>query len=100
MRLLHLEGIVTSTSLRHAGDKLNDAIVTYMRKQYDLLIGDKTAEEIKVKIGCAYIDKSNPDSIQQMQARGRDIISGLPKTVTITSIDAMKALEEPIKNHY
>jgi len=95
--IIALGGIVTSTSLRHAGDKLNEAIVAYMRKQYDLLIGDKTAEEIKMKIGCAYIDKSDPDSIQEMEARGRDIITGLPKTVTITSVDAMKALEEPIK---
>ncbi|MEL7657436.1 MAG: rod shape-determining protein, partial [Bacillota bacterium] len=95
--IIALGGIVTSTSLRHAGDKLNDAIVAYMRKQYDLLIGDKTAEEIKERIGCAYIDKSNPESIQKMEARGRDIITGLPKTVLITSIDAMKALEEPIK---
>lgn len=95
--IIALGGIVTSTSLRHAGDKLNDAIVAYMRKQYDLLIGDKTAEEIKVKIGCAYLDKSDAESIQQMQARGRDIITGLPKTVSINSIDAMKALEEPIK---
>lgn len=95
--IIALGGIVTSTSLRHAGDKLNDAIVAYMRKQYDLLIGDKTAEEIKEKIGCAYIDKSDTDSIKQMEARGRDIITGLPKTITITSIDAMKALEEPIK---
>ncbi len=95
--IIALGGIVTSTSLRHAGDKLNDAIIAYMRKQYDLLIGDKTAEEIKEKIGCAYIDKSDPDSIRQMEARGRDIITGLPKTITITSVDAMKALEEPIK---
>lgn len=95
--IIALGGIVTSTSLRHAGDKLNDAIIAYMRKQYDLLIGDRTAEEIKEKIGCAYIDKSDPDSIMQMEARGRDIITGLPKTVTITSVDAMKALEEPIK---
>ncbi len=95
--IIALGGIVTSTSLRHAGDKLNEAIITYMRKQYDLMIGDKTAEEIKVKIGCAYIDKADPDSIKQMQARGRDIITGLPKTITITSLDAMKALEEPIK---
>lgn len=95
--IIALGGIVTSTSLRHAGDKLNDAIVAYMRKQYDLLIGDKTAEEIKEKIGCAYIDKSDPDSIQRMEARGRDIITGLPKTIIITSVDAMKALEEPIK---
>lgn len=95
--IIALGGIVTSTSLRHAGDKLNEAIVAYMRKHYDLLIGDKTAEEIKEKIGCAYIDKSDPESIQQMEARGRDIITGLPKTITITSVDAMKALEEPIK---
>jgi rod shape-determining protein MreB len=95
--IIALGGIVTSTSLRHAGDKLNEAIIAYMRKQYDLMIGDKTAEEIKVNIGCAYIDKSDPDSIRQMEARGRDIITGLPKTVTITSMDAMKALEEPIK---
>jgi rod shape-determining protein MreB len=51
----------------------------------------------KERIGCAYIDKSDPDSIKTMEARGRDIITGLPKTITITSIDAMKALEEPIK---
>jgi cell shape determining protein, MreB/Mrl family len=95
--IIALGGIVTSTSLRHAGDKLNDAIVVYMRKQYDLLIGDKTAEEIKINIGCAYIDKTDPDAIKSMEARGRDIISGLPKTVTITSVDAMKALEEAIK---
>lgn len=95
--IIALGGIVTSTSLRHAGDKLNEAIIAYMRKQYDLLIGDKTAEEIKEKIGCAYIDKSDPEGIRQMEARGRDIITGLPKTINITSIDAMKALEEPIK---
>ena len=95
--IIALGGIVTSTSLRHAGDKLDDAIVAYMRKQYDLLIGDKTAQEIKEKIGCAYIDKADPDSIKTMEARGRDIITGLPKTITITSVDAMKALEEPIK---
>lgn len=95
--IIALGGIVTSTSLRHAGDKLNEAIVAYMRKQYDLLIGDKTAEEIKVKIGCAYIDKNDPDSVREMQARGRDIITGLPKTISINSTDAMKALEEPIK---
>lgn len=95
--IIALGGIVTSTSLRHAGDKLNDAIIAYMRKQYDLLIGDMTAEDIKEKIGCAYIDKADPDSIISMEARGRDIITGLPKTITITSVDAMKALEEPIK---
>jgi rod shape-determining protein MreB len=95
--IIALGGIVTSTSLRHAGDKLNEAIIVYMRKRYNLLIGDKTAEDIKTQIGCAYIDKSDPDSIRAMEARGRDIITGLPKTIAITSADAMKALEEPIK---
>jgi rod shape-determining protein MreB len=95
--IIALGGIVTSTSLRHAGDKLNEAIIAYMRKQYDLLIGDKTAEDIKMQIGCAYIDKSDPESIRKMEAMGRDIITGLPKTITITSVDAMRALEEPVK---
>ena len=57
----------------------------------------RTAEEIKIRIGCAYLDKSDPDAIKSMEARGRDIITGLPKIITITSIDAMQALEEPIK---
>jgi rod shape-determining protein MreB len=68
-----------------------------MRKQYDLLIGEKTAEEIKKKIGCAYIDKDDPESIKQMEVRGRNIISGLPKIISITSIDILNALEDPIK---
>ncbi len=95
--IIALGGIVTSTSLRHAGDKLSDAIVVYMRKQYDLLIGDKTAEAIKMSIGCAYIDPSDENAVVEMEASGRDILTGLPKTVTITSEDALKALEEPIK---
>lgn len=54
-----------------------------MRKQYDLLIGDKTAEEIKINIGCAYIDPNDPYSVKEMKARGRDIISGLPKLLIL-----------------
>ena len=95
--IIALGGIVTNTSLRYAGDKQNDAIIAYMRKQYDLLIGEKTAEEIKKKIGCAYIDKDDPESIKQMEVRGRNIISGLPKIISITSIDILNALEDPIK---
>lgn len=95
--IIALGGIVTNTSLRYAGDKQNDAIIAHMRKRYNLLIGDKTAEEIKITVGCAYIDSNDPDANMQMEARGRDIITGLPNTVTITSIDISKALEEPIK---
>ena len=95
--IISLGGIVTSTSIRHAGDKLNDAIIQYMRRQYNLLIGDKTAEEIKINIGCAYLEEDELANVKEMKARGRDLVTGLPKTITMTSLDAMKALEEPIK---
>lgn len=93
--IISLGGIVTSTSLRHAGDKLDDAIILYMRKNFDLLIGNKTAEEIKKKVGCAYL--SEEDEMVTMEARGRDLLTGLPKHVEINSLHAKKALEEPIK---
>lgn len=95
--IIALGGIVTSTSLRYAGDKQNDAIIQYMRKQYDLFIGENTAEEIKLKIGCAYLDDDEMGDLQEMEARGRDVVTGLPKTVTINSMDTLKALDEPVK---
>lgn len=98
--IIALGGIVTSTSLRHAGDKLNESIVVYMRKSYDLLIGDQTAEELKIGIGCAYFDEDpesgEPEPILSLDAKGRDIITGLPKTIKITSKEIYEALEEPI----
>ena len=95
--VIALGGIVTSTSLRCAGDKMDEAIVAYVRKNYNLLIGDKTAEDIKKVIG--YVEPSamaEPGAVLEMQARGRDIITGLPKTVTVTAHDMMEALKEPI----
>lgn len=94
--IIALGGIVSSTSVRHAGDKLNEAIIMYMRKKYKIFIGDKTAEDIKIKIGCAYLTEEEMNNPLEMEARGRDVLSGLPKTVTINSIDALQALEEPI----
>lgn len=94
--IISLGGIVTSVSLRHAGDKLNEAIIAYMRKTYNLLIGERTAEQIKVEIGCVYQETDDPDEIQYMDARGRDLVTGLPKVVNISSQDMLKALEEPI----
>ncbi|WP_156900427.1 rod shape-determining protein [Anaerovorax odorimutans] len=94
--IISLGGIVTSVSLRHAGDKLNEAIVAYMRKTYNLLIGEGTAEQIKVKIACVYNDEENPEDIEYMDAKGRDLVTGLPKVVNISSLDVMKALEESI----
>ncbi|MFV0516467.1 MAG: rod shape-determining protein [Aminipila sp.] len=97
--IIALGGIVTSISLRYAGDKLNDAIVGYMRKNFNLAIGDKTAEELKIKVGCAMIEldeDGNEVTIVEV-ARGRDIISGLPATVEVTNRDMHIALEESVE---
>ncbi len=94
--IIALGGIVTSVSIRYAGDKLNEAIISYMRKTYNLAIGDKTAEELKIKIGCAMIDEENGEIITE-EARGRDIISGLPATVEVTNRDMFLALEESVE---
>lgn len=94
--IIALGGIVASTSIRHAGDKLNEAIIQYMKKRHALLIGEKTAEELKINIGCACMDtdENGNEIIETMNARGRDIISGLPKTLEVTNKDMMIALQE------
>lgn len=93
--IIALGGVVTSTSIRHAGDKMNEAIIQYMRKRHALLIGEHTAEALKINIGCACMDEdeNGNEIIQTMSARGRDIISGLPKTLTVTNKDMMIALQ-------
>lgn len=88
--VISLGGIVVSTSLKIAGDKFDDAIVRYMRKKHNLLIGERTAEEIKVKIGTAY---ERPE-VMQMDVKGRNLITGLPKTITVTSDETREALNE------
>ncbi len=90
--VISLGGIVTSRSLRIAGDELDEAIVNYVKKEYNLMIGERTAEEIKVKIGAAY-PKPKEESIV---VRGRDLITGLPKNLTITSTEITEAIKEPI----
>ena len=94
--IIALGGVVASTSIRHAGDKFNEAIVQYIRKRHALLIGDKTADELKINLGCACMDEDEfgNEIIKTMNARGRDIISGLPKTLEITNKDMMIALQE------
>lgn len=96
--IIALGGIVTSISLRYAGDKLNEAIVQYMRKTFNLAIGDKTAENLKIHIGCAMMDtdENGNEIIITDKARGRDIISGLPATVEVTNKDMFLALEESV----
>ena len=90
--VISLGGIVTSKSIRVGGDELDEAIVNYIKKQYSLMIGERTAEDIKITIGSANINNKET----KMNIRGRDLISGLPKTVEITSKEIYEAMKEPI----
>ncbi|MGE5329185.1 MAG: rod shape-determining protein [Deltaproteobacteria bacterium] len=89
--VISLGGTVVSTSLKVAGDKFDEAIVRYMRKKHNIMIGERTAEELKINIGCVY------PRIQEttLDIRGRNLISGLPKTITVSSNEMLEALEEP-----
>jgi rod shape-determining protein MreB len=88
--VISLGGTVVSTSVKIAGDDFDDAIVRYMRKKHNLLIGERTAEDIKIKIGSAY---RRPESIS-MAVRGRNLVTGLPKTIEVTSEETEEALKE------
>ena len=88
-----LGGIVTSNSVKNAGDKFDEAIIKYMRKEHKLYIGERTAEEMKITIGTAY----PREQIVVKECRGRDLVTGLPKSIEITSKQMMEALEEPLQ---
>ena len=88
--VISLGGTVVSTSIKIAGDDFDEAIVRYMRKKHNLLIGERTAEDIKIKVGSCY-PRSEVDSID---VRGRNLVTGLPKTVTVTSEETEEALKE------
>ncbi len=90
--VISLGDIVTSCSVRVAGDKFDEAIVTYIKKTYNLLIGDRTAEEIKITIGSAY----PYDDERDMLVKGRSLESGLPKDITITATEIRDALADPL----
>ncbi len=90
--IISLGGIVTSESLRIAGDEMDDAIIAYIRKQYNLLIGDRTAETIKMEIGSA----GDAGDIPNMEIRGRDLLTGLPKTIEITAQEIADALKDTV----
>lgn len=90
--VISLGGTVVSSSIKVAGDKFDEAIVRYMRKKHNIMIGERTAEELKINIGTVY------PRVQEvsMDIRGRNLISGLPKTINVTSTEILEALEEPI----
>jgi rod shape-determining protein MreB len=90
--LISLSGIVYSRSVRVAGDELDEAIVQYMKRAYNLMIGERTAEDIKIRLGSAYpLGKETT-----MEVKGRDMVAGLPKTITITSQEVREAMLEPL----
>ena len=88
--VISLGGTVVSTSIKTAGDDFDEALVRYMRKKHNLLIGERTAEEIKIKIGTTYPLAEE----EKMEVRGRNLVTGLPKTVTVTSSETEEALRE------
>ncbi len=90
--VISLAGIVYAKSVRVAGDKIDEEIVQYMKRKYSLLIGERTAEIIKIQIGCAY----PMEEIKTIDVKGRDLISGIPKTVEISSEEIMGAIIEPV----
>ncbi|MDR0533396.1 MAG: rod shape-determining protein [Verrucomicrobiales bacterium] len=90
--IISLAGIVFSRSIRVAGDEMDESIINYMKRAYNLVIGERTAEEIKIKIGSAYpLEKET-----SIEVKGRDLVAGLPKTLTITSQEVREALLDPI----
>lgn len=90
--VISLGGIVTSQSIRIAGDEMDDAIIQHVKRTYNLMIGERTAEQIKIDIGTAY--PMETEEIEEI--RGRDLVTGLPKTLQITSTEIYKALSEPV----
>ncbi|WP_434799761.1 rod shape-determining protein [Terrisporobacter vanillatitrophus] len=92
--IISLGGIVTAKSIRLGGDELDEAIVSYVKKEYSLMIGERTAENVKITIGSAYKEGEEIE----MEIRGRDLITGLPKTMQISSAEVRDALREPINS--
>ncbi len=90
--VISLGGIVTSRSIRIASDEMDEAIINHVKRTYNLMIGERTAEQIKIQIGTAY----PIETIETDEVRGRDLVTGLPKTVQITSLEIYKALSEPV----
>ena len=91
--VISLSGVVESVSIKVAGDQFNEAIVKYMRRKHNLLVGERTAEQMKIEIGCVFPREQE----MAMEIKGRCLLSGLPKTLTVTSTEMLEAFEEPIE---
>ena len=91
--VISLSGVVESASIKVAGDQFNEAVVKYMRRKHNLLIGERTTEEMKMSIGCVF----PPEEEMTMEIKGRCLLTGLPKLITVTSTEMMDAFEEPVE---
>jgi rod shape-determining protein MreB len=92
--VISLGGVVTSTSLRIGGDELDESIIQFVKKEYSLLLGERTSEAIKVAVGSVF---PMPDELIA-EIKGRDLVSGLPKTIHVTAEEVRKAIEEPVSS--
>ena len=92
--IISLGGIVTSKSLRVAGDELDQSIISYIKKEFNLMVGERTAEQVKMEIGSAY--KIEDEEEKSMEIKGRDMITGLPKVVEVSEVQIREALKEPV----
>lgn len=90
--VIALSGIVSQCSIRIAGDEMDEAIIQYVKKNYNVIVGEQTAEELKIKIGSAF----PTDDEREMEVRGRDLVSGIPKTIKISTRQVREAIQEPI----
>ncbi len=94
--VISLAGIVYSQSVRVAGDKMDEAIVQYIKRKYNLLIGERTAEQVKMTVGTAYPDADEAVEGRSMEVKGRDLVAGIPKTATVRTEEIRESLREPI----
>lgn len=93
LAVISLSGTVFSKSIRIGGDEMDEAVIEYLKKTYNLMVGERTAEDIKIKIGSAYPLEEE----MSLEVKGRDLVAGLPKTVTVTSEEIREALQEPVR---
>ena len=93
--VISMGGIVTSNSIRVAGDKMDDGIIQYVKRRYNLFIGERTAEQVKISLGNAFPAEDNTDT---MEIKGRDLVSGIPKILEMTASEVKEALSEPLNN--
>ena len=91
--VISLSGVVESASIKIAGDQLNEAVVKYMRRKHNVLVGERTAEQMKIEIGCVYPQEEDAS----IDVKGRCLVTGLPKTITVHSSEMLEAFEEPVE---